>query len=133
MNISFMETQFAIQTVGNILHVDATIIRSFSKSYFHISYHRRMPVTLAMQRPGLGDACQSGKMATLLNSLFFVFKISLLPNYPVKYYDYIVKLYSSVACNWCVLLDFSFNAEATLCVGRRIGLRIDAMFTQTVT
>ena len=58
-----------------------------------------MPGTLAWQRPGLGDACQSGKMASLLNSLFFMFKILLLPNYRVKY-DYIVKWCSGVACNW---------------------------------
>ena len=47
-----------------------------------------MPGTLAWQRPGLDDACQSGNMVTLLNSLFFVFKLSLLPNYCVQYYDY---------------------------------------------
>ena len=65
-----------------------------------------MPSKLAWQRPGLGDACQSGKMATLLNSLlFFVFKISLLTNYGVKYYDYIVKWCSGIACNWCASLD----------------------------
>ena len=34
--------------------------------------------------------------------IVFVFKISLLPNYRVKYYDYIVKWFSGVACNWCV-------------------------------
>ena len=32
-------------------------------------------------------------MASLLNLLFFVFNISGLPKYRVKYYDYIVK--------WC--------------------------------
>ena len=58
-------------------------------------------------RTGLGDACQSGNMSILLNSLFFVFKISFLPNYCVKYYDYIVKWYSGVACNWCVSLDIA--------------------------
>ena len=45
-------------------------------------------------------------MVTLLNSLFFVFKILLLPNYHVNYYDFIVKWCSGIACNWCVLLDF---------------------------
>ena len=55
--------------------------------------------------PGLGDACQSGSMATLLNSLFFVFKILLLPNYRVKYCDHIVKWCSGVACNWRVSID----------------------------
>ena len=69
--------------------MDATIIRSVIKSYFHVSYSRRMPGTFASQRPCLGDACQSRKMAILLNSLFF-FKTSFRPNYRVKYYDYIV-------------------------------------------
>ena len=46
-----------------------------------------------------GDACQSGKMATLLNSLLFVIKISLL------YIDCIVKWCSCVTCNCRVLLD----------------------------
>ena len=49
--------------------------------------------------PGIGEA--------LLNSLFFVFKISFLPNYCVKYYEYIVKWCSGVACNWCVSLDIA--------------------------
>ena len=74
------------------LQVAATIIRSFRKSYFHVSYSRRMPATLARQRPRLSDVCQSSEMATLLNSLHFVFKIVFLPNYHVKYYDYIVKV-----------------------------------------
>ena len=68
--------------------MDATILQSFRKSQFH------------------GDTFQCGKMATLLNSLFFVFK-SFLPNYRVKYYDYIVKWCNGVACNWCVSLDIA--------------------------
>ena len=48
-------------------HMDATIIQLFSKSYFHVSYRRRMPATLARQRLRLGDAPQSSEMATLLN------------------------------------------------------------------
>ena len=44
-------------------------------------------------------------MATLLNSLFFVLEMLLLPNYRVKYHDYIVKWCSGVACNWCISLD----------------------------
>ena len=43
-------------------------------------------------------------MVALLNSLFFVFKISFLPKYRVIYYDYIVKWCSG---NWCVSLDIS--------------------------
>ena len=49
-----------------------------------------MPRTLAWRRAGLCHACQSGNMAILLTSLFFVFTISLLPKYRVNYYDYIV-------------------------------------------
>ena len=64
-----------------------------------------MPDTLAWQRAGLRDTCQSVKMATLLNSLFFVVEISFLPNYSVKYHDYIVKRCSRTACNWFVPLD----------------------------
>ena len=36
-------------------------------------------------------AFQSENMAALLNSLFFLFNISFLPKYRVKYYYYIVK------------------------------------------
>ena len=75
-----------------------------------------MPGTLAWQRPGLGDACKSGKMVTLWNSLFFVFKMLLLPNYRVKYYDYIVKWCISIACNWCVSLDICLILALTNCV-----------------
>ena len=35
-------------------------------------------------------------MAALLNSLFFMFKISSLPKYRVKYYDYIIKWCSGI-------------------------------------
>ena len=68
--------------------MDATIIRSFRQSYFHFFCRRRIAGTLARHRPIIGDVSQRGKMATLLKSLFFVFKISFLPNYRVKYYDY---------------------------------------------
>ena len=61
-----------------------------------------MQGTLVLQRSGLCDTCQSGKMATLLNSLFFVFDFSLLPDYRVKYYDYIVKWCIGIACNRCI-------------------------------
>ena len=68
--------------------------------------------------PGSGEAlmiheCKSGKMAALLNSLFFVFKISFLSKYRVKYYDYIVNWCSLINCNslinctWCVSLDIA--------------------------
>ena len=68
---------------------------------------RLMPDMLAWTLLGLGDGYQSGKMATLLNALFSVFKISFLPNYRVKYYVYLVKWCSGAACNWCVSLDIA--------------------------
>ena len=46
-------------------------------------------------------------MAALLNSLFFVFNISFLPKYHVKYFDYIVKWCGGMQCNWCASLDIS--------------------------
>ena len=67
---------------------------SLRKSYFHVSFYRCMPVTLAMQRAGLGDASQSGEMLILLNLSFFVLNNLFLPNYCVKYHDYIVKWFS---------------------------------------
>ena len=63
--------------------------------FLPLTYARHVSLAVG----SLGDACQSGKMATLLNSLFFMFKILFLPNYRVKYYDYIVKWCSGVACN----------------------------------
>ena len=82
--------------------------------YFHVSFCRRMLAMLAWQRSGTGDACQIGKMATLSNSLFYMFKNSLLSKYCVKYCDYMVKWCSGrpIACNWCVsgyCSNFSFN------------------------
>ena len=68
-----------------------------------------MPATLILPQRSLGCSCQTGNMAALLNSLFFVFKISFLPNYRAKYYDYIVKWCRGVACNWCVSLDIGLT------------------------
>ena len=50
-------------------------------------------------------------MAELLNSLFFVFNISFLPKYRVKYNNYIVKWCSGIYCNWCVSLDISVSLK----------------------
>ena len=38
----------------------------------------------------LDCSCKIANMAALLKSLFFVFNISFLGNYIIKYYDYIV-------------------------------------------
>ena len=64
---------------------------------------------LAWHQPGLGDACQSGKMA-----LFFMFNILFLPNYRVKYYDYIVKLFSGVTCYWGISMDNAYTRVQSL-------------------
>ena len=63
--------------------MDASIIRYFQKELFS-SF---VPSTYA-GHIGLGDSCQSGKMAALLNSLFVVFKSLVLPKHRVKYYYY---------------------------------------------
>ena len=34
--------------------------------------------------------------------------MSLLRNYYVKYYDYIVKWCSGIACDWCASLDIAY-------------------------
>ena len=77
----------------------------FQKELFSCLFPSAYAGHVGLAASGLGDACQSGKMAKLLNTLFFVFKISLLLNYHVKYYDYIVKWHSRIAGNWCVSLD----------------------------
>ena len=59
--------------------MDATIILSFQKEHFNVSYRRCMPRTLAWGLAGLGHECQIGNMAILLTSLLFVFEISFLP------------------------------------------------------
>ena len=65
----------------------ATIIRSFQKELFS-SF---VPSTYA-GHIGLGDSCQSGKMAALLNSLFFVFKMFFLHLSTVSNIMIIIKL-----------------------------------------
>ena len=42
-----------------------------------------MPATLIWKRRSLGSSCQTGKMAALLKSILFVFKILFLPKYRV--------------------------------------------------
>ena len=64
------------------------------KTYFLVSCCQHI---LQAQRPGSGDACQSGKMVTLFNSLSSVLKILFLHNYGVKHYDYNVKRSGGVA------------------------------------
>ena len=75
---------------------DATIMRFFRQSNFHVSYRRRMPATLNWPRQSIGSGHQSSEMAALLNSLYFAFTNSSLPKYNVKYYDYIVKWCSGI-------------------------------------
>ena len=37
-----------------------------------------------------------------------------LPNYRISYYDYILKLFNYVRCNWCVSLDIALIFASTL-------------------
>ena len=82
INVHHVDTIFHKNSsyVTTILYGTSTcgckLIRPFRKSYFHVSYSRRMPGTLAWQWAGLGDACQSGEMAIPSNSLFFGYKLS---------------------------------------------------------
>ena len=48
-------------------------------------------------------------MTTQLNSLFSAVKILFLPKYCVKYYDYIVKWCSGIACNWVCIAGYCLN------------------------
>ena len=60
------------------------------------AYAGYVDLAVDLAAAGLGDSCQSDKMVTLINSLFFMFKISLLPKYCVKYYEYNCKV-----MQWC--------------------------------
>ena len=57
------------------------------------------PCTLTWQGSCTGDACESGNIAKLLNSLLSVVNISFLLTNRVKYYDYVVKWCNGAACN----------------------------------
>ena len=69
--------------------------------------------TLIWPRKSLASSCQSTEMVTLLNSIYFVFRISFLPKYRVIYYDYTVNWCSLINCNLCVycwiLWNFGFK------------------------
>ena len=75
---------------------DATIIRSFQIELFSRFLPSPCPATLIWPRQSIGGSCLSSEMATMLNSLSFVFKISFLPKHPVMYYDHIVKWCSGI-------------------------------------
>ena len=64
------------------IQVDATIVR-----YFHVSRRGRRPASAPRSS---GGPCQSSEMATLLNSLSFVFKISFLPKTSIVLYIMII-------------------------------------------
>ena len=98
------------------LHVDATIMRFFQTELFSSFLRLRMPATLIWPLRSIGSSCQTGKMAALLYSLFFVFKMLFLPKYRVIYYDYIVKWCSGMKCNWCVSLDiYTTKIDGVVC------------------
>ena len=78
------------------LHVDATIMRSLQTELFSSFLPSTYAGNVNLATKSLNSSCQTGNMAALLNSLFFVFKISFLPKYRVIYYDYIVKWCSGI-------------------------------------
>ena len=97
------ETQFANSSyvasklyAPERLHSDATMIRSFRKRYFHVSLRGRMPIS---GRISVTHAKEARWRHCWIN---FLVRFSFLPNCRVKYYNYIVKLCSDIACNWCV-------------------------------
>ena len=105
------ETQFAIQSHVNVtkqtarnMYAVLSTCRCNNNAIFSDRAIFKFPevnINLAAAR-SLGSSCQTGKMAALLNSLFFVFKIGFVPKYRVIHYDYIVK--------WC-----SGNIMYTVC------------------
>ena len=88
---------------------------------------RFLPSTYAghvvLQRSGIDDACQSGKMVTLLNSLFFVFKIPIFWDsfYTWTRYTYLILLwfntsllYSSLCfclCSYITVMSFETSRQ----------------------
>ena len=73
------------QTARNVYMWMQKLCDLFRQSYFHVSYRRRIPTTLIWPRQSLGSSRQNTEMATLLNSISFVFKMSFLPQYRVIY------------------------------------------------
>ena len=92
-------------------HVNVTI------RFFRTSYFPTFDVcSLAAQQHWW--CCESRKMAKLMNSSLFVFKISLLRNYRVKYYIIIINKVVQCMRLVCIAgymycLNFSFNSEVT--------------------
>ena len=68
----------------------------FSDIKLYIYIFKFPAVYVCWPQQSLGNSCQTGKMAGLINSLCFVFKISFLPKYQVIYNDYIVKSRSGI-------------------------------------
>ena len=92
------ETQFAIQSHVTLrpnsterLLVDATKMRCFQAELFSRFLMPSYAGHVNLAGESLDCSCKIANMAALLKSLFFVFNISFLRNYHIKYYDYIVK------------------------------------------
>ena len=94
-------------------NVDVTIIRSFRTSYVHVSYHRR---SLAARKPWW--RCESRNMARLMNSSFFMFKTSLLPNYRVKY-DYNCKVVQWYSMRLVCIAGYFLTCSFKFALSRR--------------
>ena len=53
--------------------------------------------------------------------IIFVFDILFLSNYRLEYYEYVVKWWSGVACNWCTSLAIALLL-ALQAFGRKVQL-----------
>ena len=80
-------------------------MRSFQTELFSRFLPSAYSGNVNLAAKSLGSSCQSTEMATLLNSIYFVFNISFLPKYRVIYYEYTVKWCSLISFNWCLWLD----------------------------
>ena len=78
--ICHLRSGYVTTTLHGTSSADATIMRYFQTELCSRFYRRRMPATLIWPRQSIDRSCQSSEMATLLNSLYFVFKIPFVPN-----------------------------------------------------
>ena len=71
---------------------DATIMRYFQRGLFSGFLPSPYAAHVNLAAASIDRSCQSSEMATLLNGLSFVFKITFLPKYRVIYYVYYCKV-----------------------------------------
>ena len=109
----FIQTQYFCHHADTICHPNSSYVTTklYETSawgcnnntiFYNELFSRFLPSTyVAWQHRSLGDAAKVTIWRHWWIHHFFVFKISLLRNYRVKYYDCIVKLWSGIACDWC--------------------------------